>query len=688
MTTKQPELVRPQSCSRVVGVDVGGTFTDAVSYDSATGRVAWAKASSTPGAPEVGVLNAVERLGVPLDQVERFVHGVTIGTNTVLERRGAEVWVLTTRGFRDTLEITRTNRTVLYNIKTRKPDSLVPRQRVLEIRERLGADGSVLEPLDDGDLARAIDTLSRANARAVAVCFLHAYANPSHEQAVATAVRDALPEAFVCASSEILPEFREYERFVTTVLNCYIGPLTARYLGQLQASLAGRGFPHQVFIMCSNGGVATAERAARHPVQTVLSGPAAGVAAAIDLGRRLDIADLITYDMGGTSTDVCLIRDLVVPVTNEQFISEFPNRTPQIEINSVGAGGGSIAWMDAGRILKVGPRSAGAEPGPACYGRGGAEATVTDANVVLNRLSPGTRLADTELAIHEPLARDALARLDGEVGGIGTEILAEGVLRIAVARMVSAIKEISISKGHDPRDFTLVAYGGAGPMHAALVADEIEISRVLVPVAPGNFSAYGSLISDLRVDFVRTRLLDTARTSVGDVEDTFRSMEAECRAAFAREGFEAAGVIMERALAMRFAGQAWELPVTLGTGIGTLAEVEALFRTAYEQRYGSTSKAAVEIVNFRITGTLPVPRPAPASRASTGSAAAPQTRQVRFEGVPRTTPVRWRDDLPADWHARGPTIVEEMGAVTVVPPGWAARRLDTGELLLEREDEP
>lgn len=669
---------------RLIGVDVGGTFTDAVSYDAGSRQIVWTKASSTPGSPEIGVLNAVEKLNAPLSQVDRLVHGVTIGTNAILERKGAEVWVLTTRGFRDTLEITRTNRTVLYNIKTLKPQSLVPRQRVLEIRERLGPDGSVLQPLDQDDLKRATETLAAARARAVAVCFLHSYANPEHERAAAAAVRSALPDAFVCASSEILPEFREYERFVTAVLNCYIGPLTARYLQQLRSSLSERGFKRPIYIMCSNGGVATAERASRTPVQTVLSGPAAGVAATVDLGRRLGFPNLIAYDMGGTSTDVCLIQDLTVPVTNEQFISDFPNRTPQIEINSVGAGGGSIAWLDSGRILKVGPRSTGADPGPACYGRGGVEATVTDANVVLRRLASGTRLAGDELTIDDSLAFAALERLDGQVGGIGVEALAEGVVRIAVARMVSAIKEISISKGHDPRDFALVAYGGAGPMHAALIADEMEISRVLVPVAPGNFSAYGSLISDLRRDYVRTQLLETSAASFDDLERTFAAMEAECRDEFAREGFDPAAVRIERGLAMRFAGQAWELPVALPPDADSIAKVEALFRAAYERRYGSTSKSAIEIVNFRLAGVFPVPKPEPDRRADGKPGRRPEVRQARFDGAWTPTPVHWRDDLPEGWRTEGPVIVEEMGAVTVVPPRWTARRLASGELLLER----
>ena len=507
-----------------IGVDVGGTFTDAAVFDDAAGSLRYAKVPSTPADPARAVLDVLERLGVDLGEVQRFIHGITIGTNAVLEGRGAEVWMLTTAGFRDVLEIARTNRTVLYDITALKPPPLVPRGRTLEIDERMAWDGSVLRPLDLDQARAAVESLPPGVA--VAVCFLHSYANPDHERAVAALVREgtggnASRAGFVTASCEVLPEFREYERFNTTALNAYIGPLIDGYLARLQAAVAARGYRSPVFIMTSNGGVATAERARRLPVATVLSGPAGGVAAAANLGQRLDLPNLITCDMGGTSTDVCLIEELVVPLTNEQFVGPYANRTPQTEINAVGAGGGSIAWMDSGDILMVGPRSAGADPGPACYGQGGREPTVTDANVVLHRLKPGVRLAG-RIALDEDLARRAVRTLGLEV--LTDEAAAEGVVRIAVARMVSAIKQISVAKGHDPRDFTLVAYGGAGPMHGAFIAEELEIERVLVPTGPGNFAALGSLISDVKQDFVRTRtLLPRRLASFAEIADEFGS---------------------------------------------------------------------------------------------------------------------------------------------------------------------
>ena len=396
-----------------VGVDVGGTFTDAAVFDDTAGSIRYAKVPSTPTDPARAVLEVLERLGVDLGEVRRFIHGVTIGTNAVLEGRGAEVWMLTTAGFRDVLEIARTNRTVLYDITARKPPPLVPRGRTLEIDERMSWDGEALRPLDLDQARAAVERLPAG--AAVAVCFLHSYANSDHERAVASLAREGgdgeAPRAgFVTASHEVLPEFREYERFNTTALNAYIGPLIDGYLARLQAAVAERGYRGPVFIMTSNGGVATADRARRLPVATVLSGPAGGVAAAADLGGRLGVPHLITCDMGGTSTDVCLIEDLVVPLTNEQFVGAYANRTPQTEINAVGAGGGSVAWMDAGDILMVGPRSAGADPGPACYGQGGREPTVTDANLVLHRLKPGARLAG-RIALDEDLARRALRML-------------------------------------------------------------------------------------------------------------------------------------------------------------------------------------------------------------------------------------------------------------------------------------
>jgi N-methylhydantoinase A len=677
---------------RWVGVDVGGTFTDVVVYDEPSGALIVAKSPTTPADPTRGLLHALAKLDVALPDVGRVVHGTTIGTNAILERTGAPVWMLTTRGFRDTLEIARTNRTVLYDIRARKPVPLVQRQRVLEVDERLAFDGTVLRPLRAEDLREAIGRIgAEADGHgpgAIVVCFLHSYANPAHERTAARAVAEALPDWFVSTSAEVLPELREYERFSTAALNAYIGPRVGGYLAGLGRTLAERGYPGRVFVTTSSGGIMTAAVAARFPVHTVLSGPAGGVAAAVELGRLIGQRHLITYDMGGTSTDVCLVEDLQPALTTEQHIAGLPNRTPQIEINSIGAGGGSVAWLDAGGALRVGPRSAGADPGPACYARGGTEPTITDANLVLHRVAGDLPLAG-EVALDEARAQRALQALRARVPGLADEAaLAEGIVRIAVARMVGAIKEVSIAKGHDPRDFALVAYGGAGPMHAALIAAELEMPRVVVPPAPGNFSAFGALIADLRRDYVRTRLLPPRGTALAEVEQVFAELEGEARADLAAEGVPAERIGLVRALGMRFVGQSWELLVRLPARIDTMADLERAFQQAHERRYGHVSEGAAEIVNFRLTATGAVPKPPPvpwAREGATLAAARRAERSVYFDGSARPVPVYARERLPGGVVVPGPALIEEMGATTVLLPGWRGMVGAWGELTLARE---
>ncbi len=673
-----------------VGVDVGGTFTDVVVYDEATGTLEVGKAPTSPADPTAGLLRAFAKLRVALPETGRIVHGTTIGTNAILERKGARVGVITTAGFRDTLEIARTNRTTLYDIRALKPAPLVPRQHIVEVDERTAFDGSVLRPLDEEEVRAACRRLREAmkgdGTGAVVICFLHSYANPGHERAAARVVQSLLPDWFVCTSADVLPEFREYERFSTAVLNAYIGPKVGGYLTNLSGTLASRGSQGRLFVMTSSGGIMTSQVAARFPVYTVLSGPAGGVAAALSVGRLTGLRNLITYDMGGTSTDVCLIENLEPTLTTEQQIAGLPNRTPQIEINSIGAGGGSLAWIDAGGELRVGPRSAGADPGPACYGRGGAEPTITDANLRLGRLPTDAPLAG-EVPLREELARAALGRLGGRVPGVSGEAeLAHGIVRIAVARMVSAIKEISISKGYDPRDFTLLAYGGAGPMHAALIAEEVDIPRVVIPTAPGNFSAFGSLISDLRRNYVRTRLLGTRTTTFAEVEAIFADLEHEAREDLTREGIPPDRISVLRALGMRYVGQSWELLVRVPDGADSVGALEEAFHQAHERRYGHASRNAAEIVNFRLTGVGHIPKPAvlPWSVGGDLAGARRAERPVYFDGAFVPAPVYWRERLPARVRFAGPAIVEEMGATTVVPPGWSGTVGTWGELVLER----
>jgi len=667
-----------------IGIDVGGTFTDGVVYDDQTRTFAYAKAPSTPGAPTQGVLATLDALGRDMGQVARFCHGVTIGTNAILEKKGAEVWMLVTQGFRDILEIGRTNRPILYDLRTLKARPLVPRDRTLEVAERLMFDGSTRVPLDTQQVQAVLTQVPDGPDIALAVCFLHAYANPEHEQTVKTMAQQAVPGRFVCASEEVSPQFREVERFNTTVLNAYIGPLMARYLDSLREGLSQKGYTHDIFIMTSNGGVATASQAKRLPVATVLSGPAGGVAATVHLGRLRGIENLITCDMGGTSTDVCLIEGLRIPVTNEQRIGDYANRTPQIEINAVGAGGGSIAWLDDGDILKVGPQSAGAAPGPACYGRGGTQPTVTDANLVLSRLAGGGKLAG-KIGMDPDLAAQAVGALGAKVG-LDARSMAEGIIKIAVANMVSAIKQISIANGYDPRDFVLLPYGGAGPMHAAAIADELEMTRILVPVGPGNFAAFGSLISDLRRDHARTKTAILTDAGYDTVDATFAEIEQRARQDLLDEGVAAERIVLKRSAGMRYLGQSWELLVELPDTVASIADMEAAFAEVHDRRFGHRSGGAVEIVNYRVTALGVVDKPAlplwteggPAEQAISGQ------RAVRFDGATHETPIYQRALLAAGVALHGPAIIDESGSTTLLPPGWGLRVLDHGDLMLEK----
>jgi N-methylhydantoinase A len=670
----------------MIGIDVGGTFTDIVFYDQQHNELRWAKAASSPANPAAGVMAAIERSNIDLREVDRFVHGVTIGTNAILERKGAPVWLITTRGFKDTLEVARTNRTVLYNIKTRKPLSLVDRRQIMEIDERMLAGGAVLRPLDLAQVTAAARQLRTETPAAIVVCLLHSYANPQHEEEAARVLRSELPSWFICSSAEVLPEVREYERFSTAVINGYIGPIMERYLTALESSLQAKGYGGELFLMISSGGIVTAKRAARFPVQTVLSGPAGGVAAALHFGELLGLRNLITYDMGGTSTDVCLIDDLNAPIGSDHFIEGYPIRTPQIDIHSIGAGGGSIAWVDTGRILNVGPRSAGASPGPACYGTGGLEATVTDANLVLRRLSPRRKLAGS-VELNEQLALRAVGRVAAAITGLDTVAAAEGIVRVAIARTISAIKEISIARGYDPRDFVLLAYGGAGPMHAALIADELEITQIVVPPRPGNFSAFGALISNIRHDYFRSVRLDLDRANPCSSNDDFEQLEASARATMVAEGLPAEKIRAERACRMRYVGQSWDLTVRIPSSTPPSRELEELFHRAHELRYGYRLADSIEIVGLCVSAIGETEKPGLPDWTAAGSAQAAlvEWRSVYFAGNSAPTPIYDRDRLPAGARIAGPALIEEMSSVTVVPQQWTVEVGKFGELHLGRD---
>ena len=684
-----------------VGIDVGGTFTDVVVYDRGTGRVRSIKSPSDAADPAAGVLRALAAMGVDLAVVERFRHGATVATNTALERAGAVLGVLTTAGHRDVLVVGKGNRTRLYDIKAVRAEGIVRRSRILEVPERMGPDGAVLLPLDEAGLGKAVERLRALGAEAVAVCFLHAYANPAHEAQATAAVAEALPGVPVSRSSEVVSEHREFERFSTTALNAYVAPRMGRYLARLEDALARGGLRAAPEIMTSSGGSWPFARMVRLPVNSMLSGPAAGVIGAVDFAAALGVRDVVTCDMGGTSTDTSLVRGGRYELAAEGSIGGFPNRAPQIEINTVGAGGGSLAYLDAGGFLNVGPRSAGSTPGPACYGRGGTEPTVTDANVVLGRFRSDAPLGG-EIALDTAAAERSVGALADRLG-LDRMAAADGIVRIAVTRMTGAIKEISVMRGIDPRDFTLLAFGGAGPLHAAAIAEELGITRVIVPPLPGAFSAYGLLVAERRRDASRTRVMAIEEgVDLDDVRAIVDPMREEAARELEAEGFARGEIRFETSVDMRFRGQAFELTTPLADDAREIGDLVAAFHAVYEERYAHADRGAVEAVSFRVAayGTTAKPRlPGGGEGSGEGggggrvgggngsrslAAARAGERPVHFAGETLATPLYRRGALPVGRPIPGPAILDEADSATVVPPGFTATRHPSGALFLER----
>jgi N-methylhydantoinase A len=673
----------------IVGVDVGGTFTDLTAVEEATGRVVVTKVPSRRLAEGAAVLAGLSALGIASRDVRRLVHGTTVGTNAVLERRGARVAVITTAGFRDLIEIGRTKRNIpaLFVPTFVRPKPVVERKHRFEVTERLAADGQVLVPLEPGSVERALDDVLAAGAEAVAVCLLHAYLNPAHERTVADAVKGRRPGLPVSCSADVVPEYREFERFSTTVLNAYLQPLMDEYLSGLEERLLAAGYAHGVLTVGGNGGMMTTDTARRLPIKTIFSGPAGGVSQACFVGAASGVRSFITYDMGGTSTDVCLVHELAPVMTSDSMVGAFPVKVSQLDMHTVGAGGGSIAWLDVDGSLQVGPRSAGASPGPAAYGLGGTEPTVTDANVVLGRIG-GTRRLGGSITIDPGRARAAVTALATRMGrDLTVETLAEGIVTIAVARMTSAIREISIQRGHDPRDFMLIAFGGAGPMHALAMAEEIGLPRVLVPRHPGNFSALGLLASDIKHDDVRTRV-GPLRERLPALTEAFEEMVTAAQRQLELEGFTPAQQRLVRSVDVRYRGQAFELNVGVGDVL-TLDAIESDFHRQHRATYGHANpEAAIELVNARLIAYGLVAKPAAEHhRSGTSSLAAAlnERRPAWFGGVRHDCPVWERDRLPDGAVLGGPGIVEEFGATTVILPGWRGAVDEHGNLLFERE---
>ncbi len=665
-----------------VAMDIGGTFTDFVVADDEAGRTESGKVLSTPTDPAQGVLEGIAQLVAEPSAIDFVVHGTTVGLNAFLERKGTRVLLLMTAGLRDAYSIARHDRKELYALRYRKPKRLVPRRDVLEVRERLLYDGSVETPLDETSLEPVIAKIRSEGIEAVAVCLLHAYVNPVHELRVREILQRECPGLSVTLSHEIAREWREYERASSAVLNAYIAPRVERYLATLEQGLRGLGVSSTLYVMQSNGGITTARKAREQPIQTLLSGPVGGSIGGVALSRLTERPNLLCVDMGGTSFDLSLVVDGQPSVSTETELEGLPVLMPLVDIHTIGAGGGSLAWLEAGG-LRVGPQSAGADPGPACYGRGGVEPTVTDANLFLGRLDPSYFLGG-RMRLDEEAARRALASIAEQVG-LDEVGLAEGMLAIVNAKMADAMRTITVKQGIDPRAYSLVAFGGAGPMHAVWLAEELEIGEVVVPWSPGTFSAWGMLQTDMRHDVVRAFYEPLEGLEASAVARVYGELEREAAELLAAESIPEADRYVARTADMRYVGQEYFVSVPIGATID-LAEIDAAFHEAHRVRYGhSTPGAPVEFVNLRVAGMGRIGRPAAPTPPAAGGDPSLGRRDVVFGGEPHATPVLLRDRMPPGTVEAGPVVVEEASATTVVPPGYATRVDDHGNLLITRE---
>ena len=667
-----------------VGIDVGGTFTDVVAARPGTDQVVALKVPTTSGDPVEGVLAGLRAVRARVGRIAAVTHGTTLITNAIVERRGSPPALITTRGFRDVLEIARQSRTDLYRLaEPLKPPPLVPRRLRFEVTERVGPAGEVLTPLAEDELPALLGALGAAGVESVAICLLHAYANPEHERRLKAILGAAPPH--VSLSTEINAEFREYERTSTVVLNAFAMPLAARYLARLRRGLAQEEIAGRLHLVQSNGGMISAEMAEARPLAMAMSGPAAGVAAARHLLQALGVADAVTFDMGGTTTDVCLITRGEAAILSERRIEGYPVRLPSVAVESIGAGGGSMAWVDPAGALKVGPRSAGARPGPACYGQGGAEPTVTDANLCLGYLDPAAALAGTI-----PLDRDRGAAAIEPVAarlGLGLEAAAEGIVTVANANMARALRLVSVQKGHDIRRFVLVAYGGAGPIHAGRLAGMLRIPRVIVPAHSSVFSAFGCLASEVRYDRVQTLRAPLTPEGLRGVGGALGALAEGAVGELAKDGYRPDDISVARGLDLRYVGQKYEIGVPVDDGALDAERLRGRFMERHRMLYHYTTEEPVECINIRVAaavraGEVPLPE-------WPRGAGAPMRRgqhQAYFHETGwMELPVYDRPALGAGQALCGPALVVDTWSTVLAYPGQHLRVDPFGNLWIEAE---
>lgn len=673
-----------------IGVDVGGTFTDLVVTDRATGNEWHHKERSTPQDPARAILEGTRHLLTSIGrtgaEVSFFGHGTTVITNMILERKGARIALVTTRGFRDVLDLGRQARPHVYDYRQRRPAALAARRDRFELSERIAADGSVVTALDADELAALSEKLAAGGYHSVAVCFLHSYHSPAHEKRTVDALRSALGSTYVTASHEVAPEYREFERFATTALNAFVGPRASRYFGDLETGLRDLGITTPLYTVTSNAGLVDSETARQVPVRTALSGPAAAVGGIGRILARHDLGDLATFDVGGTSTDIAILPGGQARTARAREVAGHPVLAPMVDIDVIGAGGGSVARLDPGGALIVGPESAGADPGPAAYGRGGTEATVTDAALVLGWIGDGTGLGG-DMALDRAASQAAVSRSVGTPLGLSAEQAAQGILNIATAGMARTIRSAALSRGVEPERLCLVAYGGAGPLLGADVASALGIRRMVVPNAPGTLCARAVLVSDIARDFSETRLIPLETAPPHSLSAAFDDMRRQGGDWLAREGLAQDEQRFDCVIECRYAGQNFEIAVPFDPQFDDTTSIRSKFDEAHAQSQGfSLPTRAVEAVTFRLKA-----RSNSVQTSGNGHSQNPQsstsvvTRPVHFDGRDWPTQIWPRAMLSGSAPLPGPAVIEEATSTTIVPPGWMCHVLDDGTLDLTRD---
>lgn len=676
-----------------IGVDSGGTFTDVCLFDEETGRTEVWKTASTPQDPSIGISEVVsqglENIDASFSDISFFGHGTTVATNALIELRGADTVLVTTEGFRDLLEIGRQKRPSLYDMMAEKPNVLVSRNGRIEVRERIRFDGSVEIPLDTNEIDEVINKIRAEKHDAIAICFLYGYLNSEHEELLGERIREEFPNSFVSLSSEVAPEFREFERMSTTVVNSFLGPIMHSYIERLAGRLEEGGLSIAPNLTQSNGGVIGFEAAQRFPVKTLLSGPSTGVIAAQAIAEKAGYSDIITFDVGGTSSDVALLKDRICKRTGEAEVHGYPIRAPMLDIHAVGAGGGSIAYVDNGGLLKVGPKSAGAKPGPVCYGAGGVEPTVTDANIVLETLNPIEMLGG-RMKVRKDLASAAIKLLADQLS-MGVHETAQGIIAVATANMAKAIRVISVQRGYDPRDYGLMAFGGGGPLHAARLAKELDMQTVIVPPTPGALCALGLLMTDLISDFAQTLSVKLDVKVLSEISEGYKALEKQAEDWLEQENVSSELRTLRRVVDLRYVGQNYELQIDYFSGETEGSELEILrerFDVAHKQRYGfSVKDEGIEVVTLRVEAIGSVKH---ARLQSDSQPTIEEALQVgeRSVWMPEASgfvdcPIYQRSDLHYGHEITGPAIIEQMDTTTLVLPEMLARVDVYRNLILE-----